>query len=205
MLNYLSMGILLGLSAGLTPGPLSTLVITETLQYNFKAGLKVALAPLIVDFPIIILSLFILQRLSNFDGVMGLISLLGGGVIMAMGYQSFVLKERPVDSEAGRSRSLSKGVLVNALSPHPYIFWFTVGAPTLARAMQVNSAAPVLFVGAFYVLLVGIKMLLALLTVQSKSFFTGKRYRVIMRVLGLLLFVFALRLMKEGLTLLGIL
>jgi len=61
MLNFLGIGLILGLSAGFAPGPLLTLVISETLQHDLKAGVKVALAPIITDLPIIIFTLFILD------------------------------------------------------------------------------------------------------------------------------------------------
>jgi threonine/homoserine/homoserine lactone efflux protein len=78
MISYLTIGTLLGLSAGFTPGPLLTLVISETLQHDAKAGVKVALAPIATDLPIIILTVFILGRLSNFQAILGAISLAGG-------------------------------------------------------------------------------------------------------------------------------
>jgi threonine/homoserine/homoserine lactone efflux protein len=42
-----------GLSAGLSPGPLMTLVIAETLKRGIPAGIRIAVAPLITDLPII--------------------------------------------------------------------------------------------------------------------------------------------------------
>ncbi|NCD26558.1 MAG: hypothetical protein EOL86_13335, partial [Deltaproteobacteria bacterium] len=48
-------GLVLGLSAGLSPGPLLTLMLSETLRHGVRAGLLVAVAPLISDLPIIIL------------------------------------------------------------------------------------------------------------------------------------------------------
>ena len=73
MLNFLGIGFILGLSAGFAPGPLLTLVISETLQHDIKAGVKVALAPMITDLPIIMLTLFILVKLSGFHRVLGII------------------------------------------------------------------------------------------------------------------------------------
>ena len=78
MVNFLTMGSILGLSAGFAPGPLLTLVISETLQHDIKAGVKVALAPMITDLPIIMLTLFILVKLSGFHKVLGIISCMGG-------------------------------------------------------------------------------------------------------------------------------
>jgi hypothetical protein len=51
MIHFLTIGIILGLSAGFAPGPLLTLVISETLQHNINSGVKVALAPIITDLP----------------------------------------------------------------------------------------------------------------------------------------------------------
>jgi threonine/homoserine/homoserine lactone efflux protein len=36
-------------------------------------------------------------------------------------------------------KSLTKGILANALSPHPYLFWLSVGAPTMSKAISVGS------------------------------------------------------------------
>ncbi|MCD4754685.1 MAG: LysE family translocator, partial [Deltaproteobacteria bacterium] len=88
MVNFLAIGSILGLSAGFAPGPLLALVISETLQHNIKAGFKVALAPIITDLPIIILTLFILVKLSNFHNVLGIISCMGGFFVLCLGYQS---------------------------------------------------------------------------------------------------------------------
>jgi len=73
--HYLTIGTILGLSAGLAPGPLLALVISETILHDIRAGIKVALAPLVTDLPIIVLTIFILSRLSGFHGILGVISL----------------------------------------------------------------------------------------------------------------------------------
>jgi len=88
MIHFLTIGIILGLSAGFAPGPLLTLVISETLQHDIKSGVKVALAPIITDLPIIILTLYILTKLTNFHNILGIISLAGGSFILFMGYES---------------------------------------------------------------------------------------------------------------------
>ena len=60
---YLLLGLSLGFSAGLSPGPLLTLVITRSLADGFWPGLRVALSPLITDVPIIVLSLLLFRAL----------------------------------------------------------------------------------------------------------------------------------------------
>lgn len=78
MLSSIASGAILGLSAGLAPGPLLALVITQTLKHSVKEGMRVALAPLVTDAPIIILSLLLLSELKESNRLLGLISLIGG-------------------------------------------------------------------------------------------------------------------------------
>ena len=74
---FLFSGIIFGLVGGLSSGPLLTLVISETLKHNRKEGIKVAVAPLITDLPIVLVTVFILSRLSKFNSILGTISFLG--------------------------------------------------------------------------------------------------------------------------------
>ena len=194
----------MGLSAGFAPGPLLTLVISETLQHDIKSGVKVALAPIITDLPIIILTLFILAKLSNFHNILGIISLTGGFFILFMGYESIRTKGVELNIQETESQSLRKGILANALNPHPYLFWFSVGAPTMTEAMRQNIIAPLAFISSFYALLVGSKILLAILVGKSKSFLSGNVYIYTLRFLGLILCILAFALFLDGLKLLGI-
>ncbi len=204
MINFLIIGTILGLSAGFAPGPLLTLVISETLQHDIKSGVKVALAPTLTDLPIIIVTLFILAKLSNFHNILGIISLVGGLVILFMGYESIRTKGVELNLKETKPKSLTKGILVNALSPHPYLFWLTVGAPTVTKAMSQSIIAALAFICSFLALLVGSKIVLAILVGKSKSFLAGNVYIYIMRFLGLALCVFAFVLFHDGLKLLGV-
>jgi threonine/homoserine/homoserine lactone efflux protein len=204
MIHYLTIGMILGLSAGLAPGPLLTLVISETLAHDIRAGIKVALAPLVTDLPIVVFTVFVLSRLSGFHSILGAISLVGGGLVMAMGIKGLRSRGVVVDMAQARPRSLAKGILVNILSPHPYLFWLSVGAPTMTRAWGVHIFAAAAFVASFYCLLVGSKITLAVLAGKSKKFLTGHGYITTMRFLGLALCALALFLFKDGLDLLGV-
>jgi threonine/homoserine/homoserine lactone efflux protein len=205
MISYLTIGIILGLSAGFAPGPLLALVISETLRHNIRSGIKVALAPIVTDLPIILVSLFILAKLSDSDAVLGFISLGGGLLLLFLGYQSLKVEGLNLEIPNLRPKSLSKGILTNFLSPHPYLFWLAVGAPTMTTAINKNLFAGSAFLGGFYVCLIGAKIVVALLAGKSKSFLTGSSYRAIIRCLGLLIIILAGKLFYDGLKLLQIL
>lgn len=204
MTDFLTIGMLLGLSAGFAPGPLLTLVISESLQHGVKSGIKVALAPIITDLPIILLTLFIISRLSGFQNGLGLISLAGGVFILYTGYESISTKAVEVTIPNEQPRSLLKGVVANILNPHPYMFWISVGAPTMNKALNLGVSALLAFIGGFYMSLVGSKILLAVAVGRSKTFLSGNIYLYTLRFLGVLLCVFALMLFRDGAKLLGL-
>lgn len=201
---YLTLGIILGVSAGFSPGPLLTLVITETLEHGIGSGIKVAVAPLITDLPIIAFTFLLLTQLSGVNNVLGVISLVGGCYVLYMGFESLRLNGPDTSQVKTGSASLSRGVLTNALSPHPYLFWLSVGVPTVMKSLGASIVAPFLFMGGFYLFLVGSKMLLAILVGKSKSFMSENAYLYTMKFLGLLLVVFSVLLFTDALTLLGV-
>ncbi|MCK4767056.1 MAG: LysE family transporter [Desulfobacula sp.] len=151
------------------------------------------------------LTVFILSRLSGFHGILGVISLVGGMLVLVMGIQGMKAKGVEIDIQKASPRSLTKGILVNMLSPHPYLFWLSVGAPTMTRANGKHVFAAAAFVISFYVLLVGTKIVLAILVGESKAFLKGRVYIYTMKFLGFALCTLAVFLFKDGFSLLGIL
>ncbi len=81
----LSYGVVLGLSAGFSPGPLQMILIAQTLRYGTAEGLKVAVAPLLTDLPIIGLVLLLMLSLPQIDAVLGLIAYAGAALLLFLG------------------------------------------------------------------------------------------------------------------------
>ena len=54
----------LGWAAGLTPGPLHTLILATSVKRGFRAGAKVAFAPPLADIPVVPISLLFVGGLS---------------------------------------------------------------------------------------------------------------------------------------------
>lgn len=208
MLNtipFLFSGIVFGLSAGIVPGPLLTLVISETLKHSKKEGIKIAIAPLITDLPVIFLTVLILAKLSDFHLILGIISILGALFLGFLGYDSITAKGIEQNLDNIKTQSIQKGIVVNLLNPHLYLFWFSIGAPTILKAFNVNLLSVVLFLVGFYSCLVGSKIVIAIICEKTKSFFSNNVYIYTMRILGFLLFIFAILFIRDGLKLLGIL
>jgi len=183
---------LLGLSAGLSPGPLLTLVITETLRRDAREGMKVALSPLLTDIPIVAITVLVLSQLTDHMRLIGVISLLGGVFVAYLGYDSLMFKGTdPVVKAAGPSQSLRRGVVANLLNPSPYLFWLSIGAPLILDTWRVSPAAAGAFLFVFYLLLVSSKIFIAVAVGKSRHFLKSGHYVLAIRCLGLTLLIFA--------------
>lgn len=199
MLAIALQALVLGLGAGLAPGPLLALVMTESLRGGPRAGMRVALAPLVTDAPIVAVSWALAGSLDPQSPWLAVLAL-GGSVVvghLAIEQWRAVL---PKADAADDARSLRRGVAVNVLSPHPWLFWITLGGPLLANATAASPWLAVLFLLVFYSLLVGTKLVLAVLTARLGQSLTGAGYRRVCRALGLALLVFALQLAWHGLS-----
>jgi threonine/homoserine/homoserine lactone efflux protein len=196
-------GIVLGLSAGLSPGPLMTLVITETLKRGIPAGARIAAAPLITDPPIIAGSVLLLAALAQTMLLVGGIAILGGLYIAWLGYENIRFNGTVFDTAPSASSQLRKGIIANLLNPNPYVFWLSVGGPLILKTIQIGWADAALFLCLFYGCLVGSKLIVAVAVGRSRQFLRSNTYIGIIRSLGILLVVFAGFFFKEGLGYLG--
>lgn len=198
MMTYLALGVMLGLSAGFAPGPLLTLVILETLRHRIGAGIRVAMAPMITDLPIVLVSFLLLVRMQDSSLFLGIVALAGGSYLFYLGGYSLLTTRIGVEDHCDPPRSIRKAVMTNFLNPHPYLFWMTVGGPLVVRAQDIGIIAVIFFLGGFYLCLVGAKVVLALLVGRSRSFLTGRFYSLAMKLLGAALLVLGVMLLVEG-------
>ncbi len=167
-MQYAVLGLTLGLGAGLAPGPLLALVITTALTRGFPAALRVSLVPLVSDTVIVVASLFVVHSLpTRATGVLGVV---GGVFVVWLGVEA--LREKPAEVEAAPpdvNVQFRKGVLVNLLSPHPWLFWLTVGCPILVAAWAESPPAAVAFLVCFYAVLVGSKVVVSAVVAASRT------------------------------------
>jgi len=205
MTDYLLIGLGLGISSGFAPGPLLALVVAETLRYGLRAGLKVALAPLVSDLPVILLALLIARELYEVSWGLGMIALVGGVFILTTGIAT--LRRNVPVGDPGKTvstHSLLKGVAANLLNPHPYLFWIGVGVPIMSKALSFGVTTLAVFIICFYLGLLGAMISITAIVSRSGSFLEGAIYRGLLRLIGVLLCLFAMKLFYDGLKLLGL-
>jgi len=173
-------------------------MITQSIKHNAREGIKVAAAPLITDVPIILVSLFVLTQLDSFHRALAFISIAGGIYVLYLSYECFRTKPMTLGELKTEPQSLRKGVVINFLNPHPYLFWLTFGGPFIFKLREANPLAPVAFILSFYLLLIGSKVFLALIAGGSRTFLKSKGYLFVMRGLALALALFAFFLIRDA-------
>ncbi len=187
----------MGLSAGISPGPLLALVVAASLRSGLGGGLRVALAPLLTDVPIVAVAVLLVDNLPQ--GSARWIGTAGGLVVVWIGVGILRSSREtilPADTGAvSRPRDeLWRGMFVNALNPHPYLFWTAVGGPALVDGWKISPWHALAFLVPFYVVLVGSKMAIAWLVSKHSGGLPLIWYRrallgcgVLMLALGVLL------------------
>jgi len=172
--NYVLIGLGLGLGAGLAPGPLLALVITTSLARGFRPGLRVALSPLVTDSIMIAVAVLVVRELpARASGVLGVV---GGLYVVWLGVES--LREQ-------------------SLSPHPWLFWLTVGGSVVVSAWTEAPAYAALFVVTFFVAMIGTKAVIAAVVSTSRKALTQRGLHRAHRVAGALLLLTGVLLAAE--------
>ena len=194
----ISAACVLGATSGLSPGPLLTLVVAESFRRGFRSGAAVAVAPLLTDVPVILLMILISKLLSSVNSVIGGLYLAGACYLAYLSFEQFRFKGTDIDKVSNATVSFKKGVIVNLLNPAPYVFWLTIGAPLLAQAREISWTVVAAFLAAFYGLLVGMKLLLAVLIGKNRHLLKGRYYKAVMRGMGIVLLLFAAIFIKNG-------
>ena len=143
-----------------------------------------------------------MSSISAVKPLLGLVSIMGGIFLTYLAYENVRINKAQSCIKAENPNSILKGAMINALSPHPYLFWFTVGAPIVLSAYAQSLTHAASFILGFYLFLVGSKVVLARLVNHSKGFFAGQTYIYLMKLLGLITFILACILFKEGFALL---
>lgn len=197
-------GVLLGLAQGLTPGPLVTLVASETLRFGKEEGFKVAVSPLITDSTIVLFAMIVLSAFEGYGALLGVVSVFGACYLICLGLENIRTKLKVHEVSAVKREALKRGIITNFLNPHAYLFWLFVGGPIILENFRTDLSAIVFFLLGFYCFLIGSQISVAMIVEKSKQFIKSKHYSLIVKILGIILILFAANILIDGLKLAGV-
>ena len=163
----------LGVAGGLTPGPLHSVILSTALRRGVRPAVRYAFAPLISDAPPVLLSLLAAATLPG--GVLRGMAVVGGVFVIWLAVRAGRV---PVggefeEVEDAPAKDYLKGAFVNMVNPNPWIFWLGAGAPLLARAFDGGVGLGLAWLGVFYLGLVGVKVVFAVVVGRGRSALAG--------------------------------
>lgn len=142
-----------GFLAGITIGPFLGYVINIVLTRGWKRSLPLISIPVVVDTPIIIIFLNVLNELPVY--ALDVMSVVGGAFVLWLGGTTYRDNRRmnaqrrnqtvPTDTSPVLTAQPSerpfieiylRGLVVNALNPAPYLFWSTVSGPIVLDGIR---------------------------------------------------------------------
>ena len=186
-------GATFGITEGIKPGPLLTMVIRETLSGGLRAGLWTAAAPIFTDGPLVIVSLFAAAWIATNPSALLLITVAGAIFLAQMGYECFGLEPPDVNADAPPpTGSFLRGAITNLLNPNVYVFWFLIGGPLMASAADEEILAPVAYAITFLVTIMLTKATIAYAVNRASGNISTSVYRRLLAICGMIMIGFSL-------------
>ncbi len=128
MLAALGTVVVTSLSGVMMPGPMFTVTIAKSMKSPW-AGVLVSLGHAVIEVPLILLIYFGVGHFFQNEIVKLVLSVLGGGMIVWMGFDLF--RARRKLAKEGKDTSYNAfvaGILMSGLNPFFLVWWATVGS-----------------------------------------------------------------------------
>lgn len=130
---------LIGFTGAMMPGPVTTLIVTETARRGFIAGPLITIGHALLELAMVVALVFGLGDLLKQNAVAGTIGLLGGLFLLWMGFdivrsawQGKVSFDTTRDVSASSfGNPIIAGILTSVANPYWILWWATVGAAYL--------------------------------------------------------------------------
>lgn len=187
---------ILGVIGGVSPGPITALMLGETFKHGFKVGVKVPLALIFSNILIGGVSLGLFSLGKDMVVFLSLFTYVGAMVLIWMGVHEFKASGKLRFRTS--SKPFQKALLIELGNVHPYVFWFGVLAPAIVLQIQVEGFSTILISWfAFALGLVATKLLIILLADLIRAHLKEVHILWINRVLAIALIFFGLKLMLQ--------
>jgi threonine/homoserine/homoserine lactone efflux protein len=192
-------------SGAMMPGPMLTVVVTETPRQGAKAGPLVVLGHAILELVLLVGLVIGLGPLLEDETVQAVLQIAGGCMLVATGVSIVVAVARhtvSIDWEGsesgGRGRAVLMGIVSSLSNPYWTIWWATIGLGLLTKAYVMGVAGLVVFyVGHIMGDLTWYSLISGALA-AGKRFITLGVYRVMLLVASVFLFFLAAWFLVSG-------
>ena len=186
---FLGSVMLISLSGVLMPGPLFAVTIQKATKSKI-AGALIALGHGLIEFPLMFLIYFLLSQFAIPNWVQISIELVGGGLMVFMGFKAFKNRSRQDQFVVSLKRdSLFAGVWTTAISAGFILWWLTIGTALVLNAQMFGLVGFGIFAGVHWSIDFLWYTLVGLAIFKSQRFLTSRiRYGITLFCVGVFLF-----------------
>ena len=184
----------MGLSGALMPGPLMTVTIDTAARRGFVAGMLPTAGHALAEATVVAALALGLSQLLASNQVTGAIALVGGLVLVWLGYgmgrgawQGQVSLATAGAGPSSRLGPVPLGIVVSVGNPYWVLWWATVGATYVVAALQWGVTGVVIFFGGHITADLAWLALVAGVIARGRRLFGDRAYRAIILVCGLFL------------------
>lgn len=198
VISFLVAGAGIGIATELIPGPLTILVIVESLKKGWRAGAATAIAPIIVDALVMIPLVLFLQTFINSSAARIAFGFAGAAFLVYLGIDMLIAAGRPRQTDdapvqaVAPAVSFRKAFVAHLLSPVAYSFWGTAGIFMINRATREGGVFAVLaFLAGLWVAILSVAAIFIAVASRGRNIVQSAGYRVVLTVGGTLMLAFA--------------
>jgi threonine/homoserine/homoserine lactone efflux protein len=200
---FLTQGIIFGLYAAFLPGPMQAFLLSQIIRTGWKRTIPLAFIPLASDGPVMITLFFLISQLPIW--FTHLLRIVGGIFILYLAWDAFQTGRKKVEltpettPTTFHQTSFLKGVTMNLLNPNVYIFWATIGVPTILTGWQTYPWLGIYFALGFYATMIPVTMLWIVL-LGTVGYLKPNVQKIIGWIIVALLVIVGITMIYNGLT-----
>jgi threonine/homoserine/homoserine lactone efflux protein len=174
MTNILWLGILLGVGAAISVGPIFVTIIQEAATRGFAASFRVIIGSAVADLVLLVPALaftWIIKEVANASFWVGLV---GVAFFVYLAVEALRDAHRMWSTnsipQAKPGWSFWKGLFGNLANPLSWTFWLVTGTPTMLHAYEEGGwGGLVLFTVTWFVVASGLEAVIAIVVARSRQ------------------------------------
>ena len=184
LILFLFSVILISLSGIMMPGPVFAVTLSKGYESPI-AGIGVALGHGIVEIPLIAVIYFGFARFFHLELVKTIVGIAGGSILIYMGSGMFRIRHEINERAHSFSQgSITAGFLTTASNPYFFLWWATIGAALMTKAITFGLIGILLFVLVHWLSDLSWYSLVSLVVYRSKHLWSRKLHGILFGLCG---------------------
>jgi len=200
LLVFLLTAILISLSGVMMPGPVLASAVVEGYRDRY-AGAKIAIGHAFIEFPIMFAIFFGAGYLFTSPLAKAAIGAGGGILLLFLGWKMLMYARKNNEERPVFHNPWVLGIAVSASSPYFFLWWATVGASLIVKAIEISLMAFILFTFVHWSCDLVWLSFVSFTTFKSKKFWGGKTRAVVLSICGLVMTSFGIYFIVSAATL----